>query len=106
MSPTYLYPINRQYNIAKYAYIASRAVAVALECNESASKAIQVLELGRGVLGNLQLEVRSDISALEAAHPEIADHVRTDIGDRPCWTMPLSGPSLLQNATSTSRQSD
>src|SRR5277367_1818845 len=35
----------------------------------------------------------------------IADHVRTDIDDRPCWTMSLSGPSLLQNARSTSRRS-
>jgi hypothetical protein len=35
----------------------------------------------------------------------IADHVRVDIGDRPCWTMSLSGPSLLQNATSAFRRS-
>ena len=43
-------------------------------------------------------------------HPQtsvfrIADHVRRDICDRPCWTMSLSGPSLLQNATSASRRS-
>src|SRR5277367_4067061 len=35
----------------------------------------------------------------------IADDVRTDIGDRPCWTMPLSGPSFLQKTTSASRRS-
>ena len=35
----------------------------------------------------------------------IADHVRTDISDRPLWTMLLSGPNLFQNATSASRQS-
>src|SRR5277367_4544281 len=36
----------------------------------------------------------------------IADHVRTDIGDGPCWTMPSSGPSLLQNGMSASRRSN
>jgi len=35
----------------------------------------------------------------------IADHVRTDIANRPCWTMSLSGPSPTQNATSVCRPS-
>jgi hypothetical protein len=33
---------------------------------------LQLLELGRGVLTNLQLEVRSDISVLAASHRNLA----------------------------------
>jgi hypothetical protein len=31
-----------------------------------------LLELGRGIIANLQLEVRSDISVLATSHPELA----------------------------------
>ena len=38
-------------------------------------KALQLLELGRGILANLQLEVRSDISVLAVDHPDICPSI-------------------------------
>jgi hypothetical protein len=37
---------------------------------------LQLLELGRGILANLQLELRSDISILEVSHPDLANQFR------------------------------
>ena len=39
---------------------------------EDAYRSLQLLELGRGILANLQLEVRSDISILAVSHPNLA----------------------------------
>lgn len=42
---------------------------------EDAYKSLQLLELGRGILANLQLEVLSDISILAASHPNLAQEL-------------------------------
>ena len=45
---------------------------MSLENVETPYKSLQLLELGRGILANLQLEVRSDISVLASSHPALA----------------------------------
>jgi tetratricopeptide (TPR) repeat protein len=77
--------LDQQYNISKFAGITARAVSVLLECGDEACKALQLLELGRGVLADLRLTIRSDISVLEESHPELAQSFRNirDQLDRP-----------------------
>lgn len=76
MSPRTLSQTDRQHSISLFAGITSRSVSVSLQCGDDTYKALQLLELGRGVLANLQLEVRSDISVLEDSYPEIARKFR------------------------------
>ena len=63
---------DRQYNLSQFGGITSRAASISLECGEEPYEALQLLEIGRGVLASLQLEVRSDITALKASYPDIA----------------------------------
>ena len=72
LSPRNLQESDREHNISQFAGIASRAVSISLECGDPPSYALQLLELGRGVLASLQLETRSDISALYQISPELA----------------------------------
>ena len=62
----------QQYNISQFSNITSRAVSISLADAEDPYNSLQLLELGRGILANLQLEVRSDISVLAASHPDLA----------------------------------
>jgi tetratricopeptide (TPR) repeat protein len=72
VSPRQLRRSEQQFNISQFSNITSRAVSLLLEDAEDAYKSLQLLELGRGILANLQLEVRSDISVLAASHPDLA----------------------------------
>lgn len=72
VSPRALKRSDQQYNLSQIAGFASLAVSVALECGEDYYSALQLLEIGRGIISNFQLEMRSDISDLRAAHPDLA----------------------------------
>lgn len=77
--------VDKQYNIAQFAGITSQAVAVSLQCGTPPAQALQLCELGRGVLASARLAIRSDISVLEENYPEIAKRFRNlrDRLDRP-----------------------
>ena len=72
ISPRILNQRDRQYNIAQFAGITCRAVSVSLQCGEKPFQALQVSELGNGVLATLQLQVRSDVRDLQESHPDLA----------------------------------
>ena len=72
ISPRQLKRSDQQFNISQFANITSRAVSLSLANTDESYKSLQLLELGRGILANLQLEVRSDISVLAASHPDLA----------------------------------
>ena len=96
---------DQQYNISQFANITSRAVALCLGDAEDPYKPLQLLELGRGILISLQLEVRSDISVLAASYPDLAKNFQElrDRIDSP-ETLDLSvivGSSLTSNPPST-----
>jgi tetratricopeptide (TPR) repeat protein len=63
---------DQRHNIAKFADLTGLAVSLSLHCGEDPSNALQLLELGRGLLASSQLEVRSDILILQESHPEAA----------------------------------
>ena len=71
-SPRTLTQLDRQYNISKFAGITSQAVSVSVQCGESPYRALQLSELGNGVLASLQIQVRSDVVVLKESHPDLA----------------------------------
>jgi CHAT domain-containing protein len=76
---------DQQYNISRLFGIASKAVSISLQCDNDPYRALQLQELGRGVLARLRLDTRSDISVLEEKYPEHAKRFRSlrDSLDRP-----------------------
>ena len=72
ISPRALRQTDQQHMIKKYAGLASHAAAAALQVGRSATDAVQLLEIGRGVIANLQFESRTDLHDLREQHPQIA----------------------------------
>ena len=72
ISPRTLSQGDKQYNLSQFANITSTAVSVYLECGDNPVKAVQLLEYGRGIIADLQIGLRSDITALSATNPELA----------------------------------
>lgn len=91
---------DQQLNISQFSSITSRAVSLHLAVGEDAYKALQLSELGRGIIANLLLEVRSDISLLDASHPDLAQQfleLRNQL-DPPARTFELS---VIEGSSST-----
>ncbi|KAH0829397.1 hypothetical protein FOPE_10120 [Fonsecaea pedrosoi] len=72
VSPRSLKQTDKQSRLVNHAGIASMAAATALNAGESASRALQLLELGRGVIAGSLMEMRGTISHLEKKHPDWA----------------------------------
>ena len=73
LTPRSLQNSDKQYLLASIAGLASDAAAVSLNAGHPPFDAIQVLELGRGVITGSLNEMRADISNLQRQHPEIAE---------------------------------
>jgi tetratricopeptide (TPR) repeat protein len=99
VSPRWLKRKDQEYNISQYSDITSRAVSIFIATGEDVYEALRTLELGRGILANLQLELRSDISDLAESQPELANRFceLRDLIDSPAVssTSGLSYPSSL-----------
>lgn len=70
--PRSLQHTDKQDMLAKYTGLASMAAAIALNAGKSAYDTLKLLELGRGVIASLLLDMRGDISDLKAQHPSLA----------------------------------
>ncbi|KAF8542386.1 CHAT domain-containing protein [Trichophaea hybrida] len=76
--------MDQQYMIKSYAGLASDAAAAALRAGKSATVAVKLLELGRGVIANLQFETRTDLTDLRELHSDMAnefEHLRDDLDE-------------------------
>ena len=105
LSPRQLKRTDAQFNISQFADVTARAVSLCLENMDDPYKSLQLLELGRGILANLQLEVRSDISVLVADHPELAQQfqqlrVQIDSPSRTIESGTIEDQSTGVNSTS------
>lgn len=69
VSPRSLNHTDKQHMLADSAGMASMAAATALNSGKAASHALQLLELGRGVIAGLLMDMRGDISSLKREHP-------------------------------------
>jgi tetratricopeptide (TPR) repeat protein len=77
VAPRRLKRLYRQDQVGRFSFLASEAAALILSDSsrpedERATRALQTLETGRGVLLSQTLETRSDITDLREAHPELA----------------------------------
>ncbi|PQE12949.1 TPR domain-containing protein [Rutstroemia sp. NJR-2017a BBW] len=73
VSPRSLEHTDKQHMLANFAGLASLAAATALNAGRGAYHALRLLELGRGVIAGLLIEMRGDISDLKQQHPGLAD---------------------------------
>ena len=101
VSPRSLQHNDKQHMLADFAGLASIAAATALNAGRGASDSLRLLELGRGVIAGLLMEMRGDISDLEDKHSDLADEfislrneldssadrttVLSSTGDIPSW---------------------
>ncbi|EPS45867.1 hypothetical protein H072_279 [Dactylellina haptotyla CBS 200.50] len=72
VSPRSLKHTDKQSMLAKFAGLASMAAALSLNAGR-VNSALQTLELGRGVIAGLLMEMRVDISDLKHQHPDLAN---------------------------------
>jgi tetratricopeptide (TPR) repeat protein len=73
VSPRLLKNIDKQHMLREFAGLASMAAAIALKAGKEPHHALELLELGRGVIAGLLMEMRTDISDLKQNHREIAE---------------------------------
>jgi tetratricopeptide (TPR) repeat protein len=73
VSPRSLNRKDQQFNISQFANLTSLAASLHIAAGEDPYETLQLLEIGRGIIQNLQLELRSDISLLaESQHADMA----------------------------------
>jgi tetratricopeptide (TPR) repeat protein len=87
--------------VSAFAGLASDACALSLKLEEPPSRALELLESGRGVVTGLLLDNRRDISGLQAQYPEWAamfDRLRTQMN------LPISADEALDVATRRKRR--
>ena len=72
LSPRSSENTDKQFILSDFSGLASMAAAIALNAGRDAYDALKLLELGRGVIAGLLLEMRTDISAVREKHPELA----------------------------------
>ncbi|KAJ5369314.1 uncharacterized protein N7496_009074 [Penicillium cataractarum] len=95
VSPQSLKHTDKQDILASFAGLASMAAATALNAGESACHALQLLEVGRGVIAGLLMELRGDISDLTQQHPDLADEL---ISLREELDSPVDRSTILSSA--------
>lgn len=72
LTPRSLQNTDKQHLLSQAAGLASDAAAIALAAGKGSTAAIEMLETGRGVLVGTLYDMRTDLSALEQQHPDLA----------------------------------
>jgi hypothetical protein len=73
---------DQQHVVSRFSGLAANACSLSLQDGDDAFEALELLELGRGVIIGLLIDDRSDISGLELPHSEMAvtyDRLRTEV---------------------------
>ncbi|KJZ69755.1 hypothetical protein HIM_10866 [Hirsutella minnesotensis 3608] len=73
VSPRSLKHTDKQHMLSGFAGLSSAAAATLLNAGGDAYHALRLLELGRGVIAGLLMDMRGDISDVKRAHPILAD---------------------------------
>ncbi|KAJ3951287.1 hypothetical protein N0V92_012305 [Colletotrichum tropicale] len=72
LSPRHIQNVNKEQMLKHFVGLGAAAAAAALNAGKEASYALQQLELGRGIISGLVLDLRTDLSFLRDEHPELA----------------------------------
>ncbi|KAL8366673.1 hypothetical protein RB595_010506 [Gaeumannomyces hyphopodioides] len=99
VSPRSLKHTDKQHMLADFAGLASMAAATSLNAGKEADHALQLLELGRGVIAGLLMDMRGDISDLEQKHPILADEF---VSLRDELDSPVDSPTVPSSGDNTS----
>ncbi|PQE08014.1 TPR domain-containing protein [Rutstroemia sp. NJR-2017a BBW] len=99
VSPRSLQHTDQQHMLADFAGLASMAAATALNAGKDAYHALKLLEIGRGVIAGLLLEMRTDVSNLERKHPELAKEFVTLRDELDSPASAISSLATLENMT-------
>ncbi|EJT69155.1 hypothetical protein GGTG_13264 [Gaeumannomyces tritici R3-111a-1] len=112
VSPRSLKHTDKQHMLANFAGLASMAAATALNAGSGAFHALQRLELGRGIIAGLLMDMRGDISDLKRKHPNLADEfiaLRDELdspADRPTSALSSDGTSSWESQAKRRREAD
>ncbi|KAK2050996.1 hypothetical protein LY76DRAFT_599636, partial [Colletotrichum caudatum] len=82
LSPFSLKSADKHHQLRQAVGLASDAAAIALHAGHRPLAALQLLETGRGVLAGSLQNIRTDLSALQQSHPDLADafvHLRNQL---------------------------
>lgn len=94
-----------QVEVVRFAGLATRATSAALNAGEDLLSALQVLEVGRGIIANTLMDTRHDISELESKHQELARKFVTLRDKLDSATAQASLPVSLEDLSSTEAKS-
>ncbi|KAI0459167.1 CHAT domain-containing protein [Xylaria acuta] len=102
LSPRYLRNTDKQHMIRHFAGLSASTAAAALNAGKDASYALQYLELGRGIISGLLLDLRTDLSSLRQEHPDWADQIARlrDRLDAPAGPSALTAPAQSTSSPS------
>ncbi|KAI8173262.1 hypothetical protein KHU50_004773 [Colletotrichum sp. SAR 10_65] len=106
LSPRHMQNVNKQQMLKDFVGLGAGAAAAALNARKEASYALQQLELGRGIISGLVLDLRTDLSFLREEHLELADQLSKlrDILDSGPTTLSLTGS--LEPGTQARRRAE
>ncbi|KLO92848.1 uncharacterized protein LW93_4002 [Fusarium fujikuroi] len=103
---------DKEHTLADFVGLASAAAAVALNAGRDAYHALKLLELGRGIITNLLMDIRGDISELKHRYPGLADEfasLRDELDSAahsPSASVPRNGASFLESQAKRRRDAD
>ncbi|KAH6953787.1 CHAT domain-containing protein [Ilyonectria sp. MPI-CAGE-AT-0026] len=103
---------DREHMLAKFVGLASTAAAVTLNAGKDAYDALKLLELGRGIIANLLMDMRGDVSDLKQMHSGLADEfisLRDELDSTagsPSSSLPSSSTSSLESQAKRRREAD
>jgi len=89
---------DQQHMIRRYAGLASHAAAAAIQAGKPETDAVQLLELGRGVIANLQFEAKTDLTDLRRQNPQLAkefEHLRDSLDASPSQCLVSTEPTTV-----------
>ena len=96
--PPWLLQTDKEYILSQLTGLASMAAAAALNAGKEAGSALELLELGRALILNQQLEFQTDLTWLEKQDPDLANRyskLRQEVQDL------AQGTSSIPPATDT-----
>ncbi|KAI0852643.1 CHAT domain-containing protein [Daldinia vernicosa] len=108
ISPRSLKHTDKQHMLGKdLAGLASLAAAVSLNAGKGVDNALRLLELGRGIIAGLLIDMRTDISDLQQKYPDLADKfsfLRDELNSPA--VLPSDDPSTWESKAKQRREAD
>ncbi|KAI2472762.1 CHAT domain-containing protein [Annulohypoxylon bovei var. microspora] len=107
VSPRSLKHTDKQHMLTDFVGLASAGAAVSLNAGKGAEHALRLLELGRGIVAGLLMDMRIDLSDLQEKYPTLADEfvsLRDEL-DSPV-AMPGDDMSTWEPQTKRRREAD